>query len=239
MRALIAVVSCHSRLKYQQCIRETWLPLVKSADVRFFLGPSERLPKNDEVFLECDDSYHGLPSKVRAIVRWALEKGYDYVLKCDDDVVLMPEQMLQVSGFNYYDFSGHKNDDRRYPVPFGFCYWLSRRSMLLIGSSELPSDNNDEVWVTTVLSKEGIILHHDIRYVMHVGKQEDFVPKKSLPIRAPLRRRVRPKPDMFSDGTQVFAKCMYIIWSGYHGTPDDQIISEMKKVFEAMRVQNT
>ena len=104
MKLLIAVVNCHSRLEYQQCIRETWLPLVQGADVRFFLGPSTREAQQDEVFLDCDDSYAGLPSKVQAIARWALTNSYDYVVKLDDDVVLRPAQFLN-TGFQNYDFT--------------------------------------------------------------------------------------------------------------------------------------
>ena len=66
MKILIAVVNCHKRLAYQQAIRNTWLPLVSGADVRFFLGPANREPKADEVFLYCDDSYQGLPPKFAA-----------------------------------------------------------------------------------------------------------------------------------------------------------------------------
>ena len=137
MKVLLAVVNCHTRLAYQQCIRDTWLPLVNGADVRFFLGPSTREPQADEVFLNCDDSYQGLPSKVRAIVRWALAHGYDYVLKIDDDVIVVPHKLL-ASNFQSYDFVGHRNDIRPYPVPYGFCYWMSKRSLVLVASAELP-----------------------------------------------------------------------------------------------------
>jgi hypothetical protein len=235
VKTLIAIVNCHTRIAYQKCLRETWIPLVKGADVRFFLGPSDRQPEADEVFLCCDDSYQGLPSKVRAIAQWALENGYDWVLKCDDDVVMIPDKVLS-SGFQYHDFSGHRNDVRTFPVPYGFCYWLSRRAMQLVVDAPLPPDNNDEVWVTSTLSKVGIVLHHDHRYVMHAGRQEDFVTAKPRPLRAP--PRARRGPDDFADGTTVFAKCMFINWRGFHGIPDELNIAEMKKVFEVMRVTN-
>ena len=228
MKVLIAVVTCHSRLAYQQCIRETWLPLVHGADVRFFFGPSTREPKTDEVFVDCDDSYEGLPSKVRGIVRWALEKGYDYVCKLDDDVVVRPEQFLSTIN-QHYDFIGHCNDVRQYPVPFGFAYWLSRRSMQLVADASLPADNNDEAWVSSILSKSGIALHHESRYVMYVGKREDFVPNKPRALRAPPRTRYIEKN---VDYSTAVALCMFFNWNGHRCTPDERIIEEMRKVFK-------
>ena len=229
MKVLLAVVNCHTRLAYQQCIRDTWLPLVNGADVRFFLGPSTREPQADEVFLDCDDSYQGLPSKVRAIARWALAQGYDYVLKIDDDVVVVPHKLL-ASNFQSYDFVGHRNDIRPYPVPYGFCYWMSKRSLALAASAELPRDNNDEVWVTSKLSKDGITLHHDNRYVIHTGRQEDFAPKVRG-LRAPKRDKAWVDP---VDGP--FAWVMYIPWvNGYGSLPHDQNIAEMKRVFNVNR----
>jgi hypothetical protein len=225
MKVLLAVVNCHTRLAYQQCIRDTWLPLVNGADVRFFLGPSTREPQADEVFLDCDDSYQGLPSKVRAIARWALAQGYDYVLKIDDDVVVVPHKLL-ASNFQSYDFVGHRNDIRPYPVPYGFCYWLSKRSMQLVAVAELPRDNNDEVYVTSVLSKDGITLHHDNRYVIHTGRQEDFAPKVRG-LRAPKRDKAWADP---VEGP--FCWVLYIPWLGYGNLPHEQNIVEFKRLFK-------
>lgn len=227
MKTLIAVVNAHTRLGYQQCIRETWLPLVQGADVRFFLGPSERIPREDEVFVECDDSYEGLPSKVQAIVRWARDNGYDHICKLDDDVVIKPTQFLS-TGFQNYDFTGHQNDKRLYPVPFGFCYWLSRRSMECVATADLPSDNNDEAWVTDTLSKAGIVLHHEPRYVMYVGKRSDFVPNKPRALRAPPRAQYVERP---VDYNAAVALCMYLNWAGHRCIPDERVIEEMRKVF--------
>ena len=228
MKILIAVVNAHTRLAYQQCICETWFPLVHGADVRFFLGPSDREPKSDEVFLDCDDSYEGLPSKVRSIMRWEVDHGYDFVLKCDDDVVIKPNALLS-SGFINGDFTGHKNDNRIFPVPFGFCYWLSNRAAKLVSVAELPRDNNDEVWVTSTLSKIGIVLRHDPRYMMYTGKREEFVPNKPRPLRAPPRTRL---PESFTDYHLGMAWCMYLNWNGHRCTPDSRVVEEMRKVFK-------
>ena len=226
MSVLIAVVNCQSRLAYQQCIRETWLPLVQGADVRFFLGPAEREPKADEVFVECDDSYQGLPSKVKAIARWASEHNYNHMLKLDDDTVVKPQQLL-ASNFQSSDFVGHRNDIRPYPVPYGFAYWLSRRAMKLVANAELPIGNNDEVWVTSTLSKEGIVLRHDPRYLMHTGNRYDFAPSTPRPLRAP------PRPKLMEPVVEnPFVWVMYIPWVGYRELPEELNIREMKRLFK-------
>lgn len=227
MKILIAVVTCHAHALHQQCIRETWLSLVQGADVKFFFGPSDRPPKDDEVFLDCDDSYEGLPSKVQSIVRWSLEQGYDYVVKLDDDVVINPVQFL--SGFQNYDFTGRRNDIREYPVPFGFSYWMSRRSMQLVADATLPVDNNDEAWVTSVLSKAGIVLHHEARYIMYTGQRSEFVPNKPRALRAPPRTRL---PNIVPDLSTAMAYCIYLNWNGHRCTPDERIVAEMRKVFK-------
>lgn len=229
MKVLLAVVNCHTRQAYQDAIRETWLPLVNGADVRFFRGRgATREPLSDEVFLDCGDGYSELPDKVRGIVRWASAQGYDYVCKLDDDVVIRPAQFLS-TGQNH-DFTGRRNDVRQFPVPFGFAYWLSRFAMQLIADEDhLPNDNNDEAWVTEVLSKANIILHHEPRYVMYVGKREDFVPNKPRALRAPPRTRYIERD---VDYSMAVALCMFFNWSGHRCTPDERVIGEMRKVFK-------
>ena len=88
MKTLLALITCHARQHYADAQRDTWIPNIpEGLDYKFFLGPSERAPRPDEVFLDCDDSYGGLPSKVQAVIQWALEHGYTNLAKVDDDVV--------------------------------------------------------------------------------------------------------------------------------------------------------
>src|SRR5665213_3967897 len=92
-KTLLGIINCHSRPQYANAQRETWIPKIPSGlDYKFFLGPSERTPGPDEVFLQCDDAYWGLPTKVQAMCRWAFEQGYDTLTKIDDDVILKPSE---------------------------------------------------------------------------------------------------------------------------------------------------
>lgn len=225
MSILIAVINCHTRQIYQDAVRETWLPLVQGADVRFFRGRgATREPLPDEVFLDCGDDYASLPDKVRAIARWALEHSYIYMVKLDDDVIIKPHQLIvSIQG----DFIGHRNDVRPFPVPFGFCYTLSARSMKLVADAELPVGNNDEVWVTDTLAKEGIVLRHNPKYVMYTGKQEDFAASMTRPLRAP------PRSKFIRSVEDPFAWCMYLCYGpGYRNIPDERVVEEMKKLFK-------
>lgn len=165
MKNLIAVVTCAQRNAWADAIRKTWAPLfVDVADVVFFVGRDVILPGT--VSLDCDDSYQGLPDKVREIVRWSLARDYDFVMKCDDDVVINPKVLLS-SGFESYDFSGHQSSPGS-SVPYGFNYWLSKRALSILSTKDLPFNNNDEAWVAHALRKEGIDLHHDPRYKLHM-----------------------------------------------------------------------
>jgi hypothetical protein len=228
MKTLIAVISCRARPLHREAIRDTWFTLVPKdkADVKFFVGRGEPLGP-DTVVLDCDDSYQGLPDKVRSIAKWARDNHYSHMLKCDDDVVLDPEHLLS-SGYENYDFVGHRNSSHENPIPpYGFCYWLSSRSINIVADADLPRDNFDEGWVRTQLYKEGITLHHDSRYFLHFGRKEDFVPKRRPP-RAPVRSEV----PVITPAEGTFAWCLYIPWLGYKNLPVEREIQEFKKVFE-------
>ena len=229
MKSLLALITCHTRSAYANAQRETWIPKIPSGlDYKFFLGPSERIPESDEMFLQCDDSYKGLPSKVQAVCRWALEHEYSSITKIDDDVVFFPEAFAH-SGYESCDFKGHTNyDGGRITVPWGFCYTLSRRSMEIMANAALPSNNNDEAWVAYTLAAHGILLQHESRYHLHRGKCQDFIVPTKRPLRAPPRNN-----DMGADTPKGgIAYAVYVHWLGFHATPDDMNIKEYHKLYK-------
>jgi hypothetical protein len=189
----------------------------------------------DEVFLDCDDSYQGLSNKVQEIARWAYAHDYDFMLKCDDDVVVKPRQLLE-SGFQLSDFTGCQEPSCKpgeIRTPWGFCYWLSRLSMKLVIDSPLPGQqgsvtghvhNNDEAWVSTVLHVNNIFLHTDKRYFLHMGKVSSSAPRSLRPVLRPKRTERMPV-----EGT--FAWCMYLNWHGWHKTPAETVLDEFRRVY--------
>jgi hypothetical protein len=54
------------------------------------------------------------------MARWALDQGYDYMVKLDDDVVIDPEKFVGLD-FVGHDFSGHSR--ARLGIPQGLCYF--------------------------------------------------------------------------------------------------------------------
>jgi hypothetical protein len=232
MATLLALINCHSRPGYANAQRETWIPKIpQGLDYKFFLGPSDRAPRPDEVFLNCRDDYGGLPNKVQEVVRWTLEHGYENMAKIDDDVILKPAEFLS-SGFQQHDFVGHTNNDRSVvKIPWGFLYTLSRKAMENMAISELPRDFNDEAWCANTLAYHGILLHHEPRYVLHRGKRSDFIVPTKRPLRAP-----KPRFDLnyldVTDPSNGIAYCVFLHWLGYHATPDDVNIREYYKLFK-------
>lgn len=226
---MLAIVNSHNREEYLNALRNTWLSSVPDTlDYRVFRGRgATREPLSDEVFLDCGDDYDSLPNKVQEIVRWAYDHGYDYVLKCDDDVILKPKEIMK-SGFDQYPFTGCKEPackPNEIQTPFGFCYWMSRPCMELIIATSLPTNNNDEAWISTVLYTNNIFLHHEPRYYLHRGNR----PKSSvLSLRAPRR----PTPMLSFPPDNAFAYCCYLNWNGFHCTPLHVILRELQWLYE-------
>jgi hypothetical protein len=99
---LIAIMTCH-RYNYRvndltkdwladkrylnqqarvEAQRATWLrQLPPASNYKFFYGRGSRVPLADEIFLDCGDKYTDNPEKMKAICRYALAAGYDFLLR--------------------------------------------------------------------------------------------------------------------------------------------------------------
>jgi hypothetical protein len=173
----------------------------------------------DVVALDCDDSYMGLPEKIRAMARWAVEHEYDFALKSDDDTVLRPAAIL-ASGYEKHEYSGKANrPPQPYTVPFGFNYWLSKKCLKIISEAELPvfGDNDDEKWVASKLWDYGIELYDDARYCLH---HQLMTPTEHRPLRAPRRDVPRVAPEI-----EYFSRCIHLPYD------QDVKLAEFKKVY--------
>lgn len=162
-KILIAVVTCEKFKTRADAQRQTWVPRIQGADVRFFLGKQEREPLSDEVFLDVPDDYKSLPHKVRAMHQWALASGYTKVLKTDDDTYVHPVRMM--SAIPPQDYAGFLNGTPPKPWCSGFCYWLSETAMRITSVSEIPTEEwAEDRWVGGVLYDHGIKPFYDRRY---------------------------------------------------------------------------
>jgi hypothetical protein len=156
-KILIAVVTCGAEKFAARAAaqRETWVKDVKGrADVRYFLARQAREPLEDEVFLDCDDSYKALPYKVRAMLVWALANGYTLVFKTDDDCYVRVDNLLLDPPRAHY--VGHLNDTPPVWIS-GLGYWLSHKAMKIAAFATIPGDEwAEDRWMGGVMRGAGI-----------------------------------------------------------------------------------
>jgi hypothetical protein len=163
LKILIAVKTCNAHADKANLQRKLWAQCVKDADVKFFLGRgATRDQLSDEVFLNCGDGYDDLTDKARAVFYWACERGYDYIFYVDDDVYVRVERLL-ASDFADYDYVGRLSTISGIYASGGPGIWLSRRALEIL-VREPVTDTVDDRWVGNTLAKNGIRLHHDVRY---------------------------------------------------------------------------
>ncbi len=164
-------MTCHHKAASAHAQRQTWVQDIVGrgyADVKFFFGEpetlSDRMPKQDEIWLPVPDDYRGIPLKVKAICQYARDHCYDYVAKCDDDVYVVPARFktLPVEPADYVGRfrTPHGNV---YPSHFasGFFYWLSNRAAGYVAATPWNGDWMDERFVATVLARYGITGYSD------------------------------------------------------------------------------
>ena len=106
MKALIAVMGAevHSQNGIQQASRETWAKDISLfADFRVFVGQGEMPLKEDEVRVDVPDIKDYILYKVVALLRWALERNYEHILKIDTDLFVNCTEMVRenYSGIDY------------------------------------------------------------------------------------------------------------------------------------------
>jgi hypothetical protein len=180
VKILIAVVTCHRFRGRADILRRTWVPDVGGkADVRFFLGNGgvhDGNPPSDEVWLDVGDDYKSLRLKTQAVFRWAVEQGYDFVFKTDDDVYVIPERLFK--DFLEVDYAGrvrpasHENDAPRIygpkesPFCSGYGYWLSQKAAQIVATSPENFDWAEDRYCGNMLFLAGIHPHHDVNFVL-------------------------------------------------------------------------
>jgi len=184
MKRLIAVCSCHV-YKYPQhdvgaahknggsptraqAVRNTWYETWRQKyqdqiDFKFFLGPSDRTPQSDEVFLSARDDYYGFPDKVQKMFIWALDHGYTDVLKVDDDVFVWIDRLLR--NFQSTEYKGFVLQSAHGKYTSGTAYWLNRRAMHMVVDTKWdPADWAEDRSIGKWLAEKGIYPVHDERF---------------------------------------------------------------------------
>ena len=159
MKILFAIMTCHAYRSRAQAQRETWVKDVpEGVDCRFFLGGSATAQNPDEVILDAPDDYNHLPLKVQAMRRWARERGYDLVLKLDDDVFVAVDRVL--ANLPTKDYVGRlRGCSGRYPAAYcsGFAYWMTAKAMDAMLAAEWNKDFAEDRFAGNVLFQAGIL----------------------------------------------------------------------------------
>ena len=122
----------------------------------------------DEVLLPVEDDFAHLPIKLKHMIRWALDKGFEYFFRADSDTYVdLPR--LMACGFEQHDVMAH-------PTFGGGCGWvLGRRAMGALAYYPVSSFI-DEVWAAQCLRANGIPITHDLRFSDDdVSKDNDII----------------------------------------------------------------
>ncbi len=170
MKTLIAIPSCSSLRHWHEVVRSTWGKDVRNADLRFFVGYKPENP--DEIQVDAPDGLQGLTHKVVAMLKWSLERKYDFIFKCDLDCFVRPALLMQ-SGFEAWDYVGGANFQSIVFASGGGGYVLSRKAMQIVTEYPITTTQEEDVHVARALLGQGISLHHDPRFLFIPGQRMD------------------------------------------------------------------
>lgn len=136
-------------------VRATWWKDVgnhPNVTAKFFLGAEDFTPPaaQDEVYLVgCPDDYASLPLKTKRIAQYALDNGYDYLFKCDDDTAVYVEKLVAEILQYQPEWGGYMGGTMA--MSGGPGYILNRRAMKEVANMT-PSSWAEDVSVTFALS---------------------------------------------------------------------------------------
>lgn len=144
-------------------IRDTWWKDVakhENVTAKFFYGqPSGDLDPfhGDEIYLTCPDDYESLPLKTKAIAKYALDSGYDYLFKCDDDTACYVERLVGEIMSIRPEWAGYFHGTMA--MSGGPGYILSKRALKYVAEMQ-PSSWAEDVSVTFALSNRDFFPAH-------------------------------------------------------------------------------
>ncbi|HXQ38148.1 MAG TPA: hypothetical protein VN843_29355 [Anaerolineales bacterium] len=148
MKILVAVKSYHDMWHRgaHDKIRDSWGLLCPGAvlDLRFFLGGTPVYPlKEDEVHLAVPDVYRGLSAKANAMLLWAVDRQYDYVVLADTDTFLHTPKLAALP-WGSFDYAGQLLPFHKHGFMFGGCgIALSRDAVNVVLNNEITHDMDD------------------------------------------------------------------------------------------------
>jgi len=176
-KLLIAIVSCERDRWQHTAIRETWAANLNGlADYKFFLGKGA--VADDEVSLECDDSYYGLMDKALLAFDWALSAGYTHIMHVGRDTYVHVPKLWAAALWEIHyagngggshgwngGYCGAEPDGKgRWAYASGGAgSWLTAHAMRIILDSPIRHEA-DDLMFGWALGAAGIYLFDDPRF---------------------------------------------------------------------------
>lgn len=179
-KILLAVITCKENAERVRAQHDTWIPRALAAgyEVEIFDGDRLGVP----------DDYYSLIQKTITVCQWAMGQGYDRLLKVDDDCSIRIDQLLPATA----DYAGiviTANDfgssvppgappkpRGTYPYNYasGGAYWLSRKAMTVIASTQPNGDWAEDRFVGNTLARHGIFVQRLPGYLCYTSERMPF-----------------------------------------------------------------
>jgi hypothetical protein len=170
MKILIAITTCeqYRRDGTNDAVRDTWLKSLDrdKANAIFFTGDdSWDTLSHAEVRLDVPDDYEAVTNKTIESVRWALNRGYEFIFRTYPDVYIRPERLIDAlmpdKAYVGYPMMGANG------VPYasgGAGYWLRAAEAAYLLDTMVPYDWAEDRWVGNVMHEHHVTLWGDGRY---------------------------------------------------------------------------
>jgi hypothetical protein len=124
-------------------------PVPEYLDPAHVIKPGQTGQINEDlVVLDVPDDYGHLPQKTIAICQWALDHGFQYLLKLDDDTLCYVERAVRECIQYRFDYAGYCH---HFSCTGGPGYWLSARAMRLVADSGSPQHWAEDMNVGVVM----------------------------------------------------------------------------------------
>jgi len=169
MKTLIAIISCDKHAERVDAQEATWIPRMRAAgyDVEIFNGGQLGVP----------DDYVSLPFKTKRVCAWALEHGYQRLLKLDDDAYIRIEK-FSAAEHEYAGIRMPAHDGWPRDYASGGAYWLGEPAMRIVSTNN-PADVMEDRWVGQLMGAFGFQLKELPGYVIWSRDAREFSVRKS------------------------------------------------------------
>lgn len=175
-KILVGVCSCSANRAKRDAVRASWATLEQAnVTIRFFTGEAPNIEEQDTIFLNANDSYPYLPSKVMAFFSHALKLfDFDWLFKCDDDTYVDLTRLADLTGPGL-DLIGSEVTATRGSPSGGAGYFLSRRMVeLLVSEGKIPETGDEDVLIGEEAIRKGAIVCATTR----LGQDASRYPRK-------------------------------------------------------------